>query len=83
MTPHLYKKVLDLPVSKELVHSRSKKPVQLPVVMSKNEVEQVLKHFTGTNDLIARLMYSGGFRVIEVVRLRVQDFDFENSLIVL
>ena len=77
----LYKKVLDLPVSKELVHSRSKKPVQLPVVMSRSEVELVLSHFSGITGLIARLMYSGGFRVIEVVRLRVQDFDFENSLI--
>lgn len=79
----LYKQVLDLPVAKDLVHSRSKKPVQLPVVMSINEVEQVLSHFSGATGLIARLMYSGGLRVIEAVRLRVQDFDFENSLLLI
>lgn len=77
----LYKQVLDSPVAKDLAHSRSKKPIQLPVVMSRNEVEQVLSHFSGVTSLIARLMYSGGLRVIEAVRLRVQDFDFDNGLL--
>jgi len=41
-------------MANNLAHSRSKKTVQLPVVMSRNEVEQVLSHFSGTTELIAR-----------------------------
>ena len=73
----LYKQVLDMPVAKDLAPIRSKKPVRLPVVMSRNEVEQVLSHMSGVTGLMAQLMYGGGLRLMEVVRLRVQDFDFE------
>ena len=77
----LYKQVLDMPVAKDLAPIRSKKPVRLPVVMSRNEVAQVLSHMSGVTGLMAQLMYGGGLRLMEVVRLRVQDFDFENGLI--
>ncbi|MEN8180838.1 MAG: integron integrase, partial [Pseudomonadota bacterium] len=77
----LYKQVLDMPVAKDLAPIRSKKPVRLPVVMSRNEVEQVLSHMSGVTGLMAQLMYGGGLRLMEVLRLRIQDFDFENGLI--
>jgi len=78
----LYKKVLDLPVAENLEPIRSKKPPRLPVVMSLNEVTQVLGHMSGSTGLMARVMYGGGLRLMEVLRLRVQDLDFENSLII-
>ena len=36
---------------------------------------------SGVNSLMARLMYGGGLRLMEVLRLRVQDFDFDNGLL--
>ncbi len=77
----LYKRVPNIPVAEDLEPVRSKKPLRLPVVMSQNEVNQVLSHMSGVTGLMARLMYGGGLRLMEVVRLRVQDFDFENGLI--
>lgn len=79
----LYKKVLDLPVADDIEATRSRKPVRLPVVMSRGEVEQVLGAMSGVTALMARLMYGAGLRLMEVVRLRVQDLDFANRLIVI
>ncbi len=75
----LYKKVLNLPVADNISAARSKKPVRLPVVLSQDEVLLLFKHMQGTRYLMARLMYGGGLRVLEVSRLRVQDIDFANG----
>ena len=78
----LYKRVLDLPVADDLSPVRSKKPVRLPVVLSKNEVSSLLLAMSGTNLLMARLMYGGGLRLMELVRLRVKDIDFERGCLI-
>jgi integron integrase len=52
------------------------------VVLSRAEVWAVLDRLTGTNRLLGRLMYGSGLRVLEAVRLRVKDMDFDNGLIV-
>ena len=75
----LYKQVLDLPIADDLEPVRSKKPVRLPVVLSQKEIADVLGAMTGVNALLAKLMYGGGLRVMEVLRLRVQDIDFDNG----
>ena len=75
----LYKQVLDLKVAEDLAPIRSKKPVRLPVVLSQEEVVLVLSGMAGTYGLIAKLMYGGGLRVTEALRLRVQDVDFSNG----
>ena len=77
----LYKKVLDIPVAEDLAPIRSKRPPRLPVVMSQNEVTQVLSYMSGSTGLMARVMYGGGLRLMEVMRLRIQDLDFDNGLI--
>jgi len=74
----LYKQVLDLPVSEQLAPVRSKKPVRLPVVLSQQEIIALLNQIENQHSLMARMMYGGGLRLMEVVRLRVQDIDFEN-----
>ncbi len=78
----LYKKVLDLPVVDDLAPLRSKKSVRLPVVLSMDEMSLLLSQMSGTNLLMARLMYGGGLRLMELVRLRVKDIDFANGYIV-
>ena len=75
----LYKQVLDVAIAEDLQPIRSKKPVRLPVVLSKNETIKLLAAMSGVTGLMAKMMYGGGLRVMEVMRLRVQDIDFENG----
>jgi len=50
---------------------------RIPVVLSPHEVTQLLDAIDGMKGLMARLMYGSGLRVMECVRLRVQDLDFD------
>lgn len=78
----LYRHVLeiDLPWLTEI--DRAKRPKHLPVVMSRNEVRSVLGLMEGSNHLIASLLYGSGLRLMESLRLRVKDVDFEYQHIV-
>lgn len=73
----LYKNVLkvELPWLDEIV--RAKRPVRVPVVLTRSEVAQVLDAMHGKHWLMASLLYGSGLRLIECLRLRIQDFDFE------
>jgi integron integrase len=74
----LYRHVLEkpLPAIENIV--RAKRPVRLPTVMTKAEVREVLLHLNGTPRLIATLLYGTGMRLMECLRLRVKDLDFES-----
>ena len=73
----LYREVLilKLPWLDDVV--RAKKPGKLPVVMTPTEVQRVLTHMDGKYWLMASLMYGTGMRLMEILRLRVKDVDFE------
>jgi integron integrase len=58
---------------------RAQKPARLPVVLTRKEVKTVLAHMRGDRWLMASLMYGTGLRLMECLRLRVQDIDFERS----
>lgn len=75
----LYKQVLkqELPWLGEVV--RAKKPARLPVVLSIDEVQRILARLEGEVGLVARLLYGGGMRLMEAVRLRVKDVDFSRN----
>jgi len=75
----LYKKVLNLPFADNIDAVRSKRAARLPVVLSRDEVGQLLKQMHGNTLLMARVMYGGGLRLNELLRLRVQDIDFANG----
>ncbi|NQD94348.1 integron integrase [Pseudomonas sp. CrR25] len=79
----LYKHVLklDLPWLGEVV--RAKKPVRLPVVLSVDEVRQVLSCLAGELWLVGSLLYGSGMRLMEVMRLRVKDVDFARQAILI
>lgn len=79
----LYKQVLDLPVLDDLDPVRSKKPVRLPVVLSQDEAAKLLASMTGIRALMAKIMYGGGLRVMEILRLRIQDIDFGNGYLMI
>ena len=62
---------------------RARKPKRLPVVMTREEVKAVLASPTGDKWLMASLMYGAGLRLMECLRLRVQDIDFyRNEILV-
>lgn len=54
----------------------SKKPARLPVVFTRDEAAKVLDQLDGTLWLLASLLYGGGLRLMECLRLRVKDIDF-------
>lgn len=56
--------------------TRAKKPVRLPVVLNRDEVRRLLAQLDGTRWLIVSLIYGGGLRLMEALRLRVKDIDF-------
>ena len=79
----LYSQVLHLEVG-EFSAVRAKRPQRLPVVLTPPEAQRVLTAMKpGTLNLIARLLYGSGLRLMECVRLRVKDVGFaENELVV-
>ena len=73
----LYKAVLeiDLPWLENV--TRASKPPRLPVVLTREEVRAVLAQLDGVHHLIGSLLYGSGLRLMEAIRLRVKDVDFE------
>ena len=55
----------------------AKKPKRLPTVLTRDEVCRLFVHLSGANLLMARLLYGSGLRLMECLRLRVKDLDFE------
>ena len=73
----LYREVLGvkLPWMENVV--RAKRAARLPVMLSQGEVSAVLRHLSGREWLMASLLYGSGLRLMECLRLRVKDVDFE------
>ena len=59
----------------------AKRPKRLPEVMTREEVRRLLEHMKGTPQLMAWLTYGAGLRLLECIRLRVKDIDFERRQI--
>ena len=55
---------------------RAKRPARLPAVLSKEEVFSLFSHLSGEHLLMAQLLYGGGLRLMEVLRMRIKDLDF-------
>ena len=60
---------------------RAQKPKRLPTVLTKEEVRRVIAQMSGIHRLMAQLLYGAGLRLMECVRLRVKDIDFEYKTI--
>ena len=73
----LYKEVLQVELPWLTNIARAKKPLHLPTVLTVREVNAVLSKLEGTIGLMVRLLYGTGMRLMECVRLRVKDLDFE------
>ena len=71
----LYRDVLDQELG-NIAPVRSKRHRKPPTVLTKAEVGRVLARMQGTHQLMAQLTYGCGLRLMECIRLRVQDVDF-------
>jgi integron integrase len=78
----LYKQVVKKEIG-DLELTRPKKAKKLPTVFSRKEVKAILGLLSGVNWIMGNLLYGAGLRLMECIRLRVKDIDFEyNYLIV-
>ncbi len=75
-----FSEVLDKPLG-DMGFARAKRPRRLPVVLTKDEVRRLLAEMSGLTGLMAGLMYGTGMRLMECVRLRVKDIDFDYGTI--
>ena len=79
-----YKHVLKREICDDLAFARSKKPKRLPVVLSRDEVHVLFNNIQpGSLLLMAKLLYGCGMRLMECVRLRVLDVDFDYQQILI
>ena len=79
----LYREVLRQDLDTETIDAvRAKKPRRLPVVLTRDEVRRVIGLLSGTQRLMAKLLYGSGLRLMECLCLRVKDVDFEQRQIV-
>lgn len=76
----LYKQFLNREIG-EIAFNRTNKGRRIPTVFTHEEALQVLGLMSGQHKLLASLMYGAGLRVMEAVRLRVQDIDFQQLCI--
>ncbi len=72
----LYKKVLRKEIGPVYGARRSRKPQRIPVVLTPDETTRVIDELEGVYRLMATVQYGSGLRLIETLRLRVQDIDF-------
>lgn len=75
----LYREMLEMEVPWLDKVVRAKRPQRLPVVLTKQEVRAVLGRMSGVYGLMGALLYGTGMRLMECVRLRVKDIDFERG----
>ena len=71
----LYKKVLEVPLTEAIDAVRAERKVRVPVVLTREEVARVISLLDGTAQLVVKLLYGSGLRIMEAVRLRVKDVD--------
>jgi len=75
---HVLQKDIDLP--SDLI--RAEKSETLPVVLTHQEAMSVINQMTGVSQLMTKILYGSGLRLMECLRLRVKDIDFGNHQII-
>ena len=76
-----YDKVMNLDPGEFDDFIRAKRPARMPEVLTRNEVNRLFEKMNGANLLMAGLLYGAGLRLMECLRLRVKDIDFETHQI--
>lgn len=78
----LYREVLKQELHYPIDTVRAKESQHLPAVLTKDEARRVIAQLSGIHQLLAKLLYGSGLRLLECLRLRVKDLDFERRAII-
>lgn len=78
----LYRNILEKDFKLENV-IRAKRPKRVPIVLTVSEVNKIITSLEGTKHLLLSLLYGTGMRLMELLRLRVKDIEFENNQIII
>jgi len=73
----LYRHILGTEIAFPLQNVRARQAHRVPTVLSRDEVQRVFGALAGPHLLLARLLYGSGLRLMECLRLRVKDLDFD------
>ena len=76
-----YREVLDIPLDENIQPARSKKKPNLPTVLGRGEIKRFFRHMEGIHALMAMIVYGSGLRLMECLRLRIKDIDFDRKRI--
>jgi integron integrase len=77
----LYRHVLKKDFGDHKDIPRAKKSRYIPVVLSRKEIDAVLKHLHYPHDLVVKLLYGCGLRLFECLNLRVKNFNFDAGML--
>lgn len=77
----LFREILKIDLKSMANTVRAKRGPKLPVVLSKEEMQEIFKRAKGRDLLVIQLFYGTGARLMEVARLRVHDIDFDGGMI--
>ncbi len=78
----LYREVLDIDLPWLNNIGRPQQTKRIPSVLTQDEVARLFSHMDGITALLGRLLYGTGMRLMEGLRLRVKDVDFDRHTIV-
>ena len=78
----LYRNVLLIPISVPTELIRAEKSKTLPTVLTRAEAMAVIRELHGVPQIMAKILYGSGLRLMECLRLRVKDIDFGNRQII-
>jgi site-specific recombinase XerD len=76
----LYRRVLEHALPGSINAVRAEKKINVPMVMTREVVAAVLSLMDGTAQVVAKLLYGSGLRIMEAVRLRVKDIDSQRII---
>jgi len=79
----LYREVIQRELGEFENLVRAKRPSRLPVVFTPKEMKNILIQLEGNNWLMGHLLYGAGLRIMECVRLRVKDVDFDYKQVII
>jgi len=79
----LYKHVLKIDIGDLGEMVWAKKPKRLPVVFTRTEAQAIIDQLTGIKWIMINILYGSGLRLMECLRLRIQDADFGQKKIIL
>ena len=77
----LYRHILKKDFGEHKDIPRAKRSNYIPIVLSRQEIDSVVKHLTHPYSLVVKLLYGCGLRLFEGVKLRVKEFNFDAGVL--